>query len=152
MPVTEFYLIIPLAAGAFFATNMDNFVLLAAMLARDSRQKGPVLLGYAASALIVLGLSFVIAKSADLLPIEYLGLLGVVPLAMGARGLIDLVRHRNKREPQTEFSSATRRSVPYQTALILISNSGDPDPFDPCRSWGLYPGKHGDRPRARLKL
>lgn len=119
----EILQIVPLAASAYLATNMDNFVLLAAMLAHAPHDKKRVLGGFAISVLSALAISFLVALSADVVPTRYLGLLGVIPLAMGALGLFRLVT-REQRHP-TWLERPSGRSVVPATALTLIGNSGD---------------------------
>lgn len=123
--IAEILPISALAAGAYLATNTDNFLLLAAMLAQGRAQKRRIVLGFGASVLLTLGASYLITLEANLIPLAYLGLLGVVPLALGAKGLVDLLRKgRNPRKTEKAAAPAGR-SVIYTSALTLVSNGAD---------------------------
>lgn len=119
----ELLLIVPLAPGAYFATNMDNLVVLTAMLAHNVHHRTQVLAGFAISVLSALGLSILVALAADVVSIRYLGLLGVIPLAMGAWGLFRLAA-RERNDP-TRFEGPAGRSLAHATTLTLIGNSSD---------------------------
>lgn len=121
--VAEILQIVPPAAGAYLATNMDNLVVLAAMLTHSAHDKKRVVAGFAISVLSVLAISFLVALSADVVPAGYLGFLGVIPLAMGARGLLKFVTREQSRPKWFERSSG--RSLAQATALTLIGNSSD---------------------------
>jgi cadmium resistance protein CadD (predicted permease) len=123
--IAEILPISALAAGAYFATNTDNFLLLAAMLAQGGAQKTQIVLGFGASVLLTLGASYLITLEANLIPLAYLGLLGVVPLALGTKGLVDLLR-KGRNPGKTEKAAAPAgRSVIYTSALTLVSNGAD---------------------------
>ncbi|MCZ7618125.1 MAG: cadmium resistance transporter [Myxococcota bacterium] len=101
----EILQIVPPAAGAYLATNMDNLVVLAAMLADHAHDRKRVLAGFVISVLSTLGISFLVALFADVVPTRYLGLLGVIPLAMGALGL------PQARHARTQPSDMVRKAV-----------------------------------------
>ncbi len=84
--------IIPIAAGAYVATNLDNFILLVSLLARYRKHTSSVVAGYFACMLILGFAGFWIGAAADNAPVEYLGLLGFVPIAIG---VVELYRMRN---------------------------------------------------------
>lgn len=119
----EILQIMPPAAGAYLATNMDNLVVLAAMLADHAHDRKRVLAGFVISVLSTLGISFLVALFADVVPTRYLGLLGVIPLAMGALGLLRLVTREHSLP--IWFEKPSGRSLTHATALTLIGNSSD---------------------------
>ncbi len=82
--------IIPIAAGAYVATNLDNFILLVSLLARYRNHTSLVVAGYFACVLILGFVGYSIGAAANILPVEYLGLLGFVPISIGAYELIQL--------------------------------------------------------------
>ncbi|MEO8602221.1 MAG: cadmium resistance transporter [bacterium] len=115
--IAEILPIFALAAGAYFATNIDSFVLLTAMLAHGRAQRRRIVLGF--------GASYLIALEANLIPLAYLGLLGVVPLALGAKGVVDLLRKGRSPRKTEKVAAPAGRSVIYAVALTLVSNSAD---------------------------
>jgi len=82
--------IIPIAAGAYVATNLDNFILLVSLLARYRNHTSLVVAGYFACMLILGLVGYSIGAAANIVPVEYLGLLGFVPISIGAYELIQL--------------------------------------------------------------
>ena len=88
--------IIPIAAGAYVATNVDNFILLVALLARYRNHTSSVVAAYFVCVLIFGFVGLWIGKAANIAPVEYLGLLGFVPISIGAVELIQLRRGKEK--------------------------------------------------------
>ena len=84
--------VIAVTAGAFVATNLDNLLLLVALYARYNDRPRQVAAGYVGGMLMVGLIAFIIGKIAGNAPVEYLGLLGVVPLGIGVWSLIRLLR------------------------------------------------------------
>jgi cadmium resistance protein CadD (predicted permease) len=84
--------IIPVAAAAYVATNLDNFILLVALLARYRKQMVNVVAGFFACTLILVLVGLGIGKAANIVPVQYLGLLGLVPISIGVIELIQLRR------------------------------------------------------------
>jgi cadmium resistance protein CadD (predicted permease) len=85
-------LIVPVAAGAFVATNLDNLALLAAFLVRYQHRKSIVATAYITGVLILSLGGYGIAHAAEITAVEYLGWLGLVPIGLGVAGVINLFR------------------------------------------------------------
>ena len=98
--------IVPIAVGAYLATNMDNFILLAALLARYRRRTISVVAGYFICTLILVIIGLGISVIADYVPIRYLGLLGIVPICLG---VVEFVRmYRGKEETKRSRRDISR--------------------------------------------
>lgn len=83
--------IIAAAAGMFAATNIDDIVVLTALFLASSRgqPKAWQIIGGQYSGFIALvALSLLAALGLTVVPDEWVGLLGLLPLALGIRGLI----------------------------------------------------------------
>lgn len=117
--------IIPVTVAAFAATNLDNLVLLIALLARHHARRAMVLTAYAGAMLILIGVSFGLGKAAELIPVGYLGYLGIVPLGMGMTGLIALTRSRPGSTREAKPALAATGTVLATTALTQLSNGSD---------------------------
>lgn len=115
--------IIPIAAGAYVATNLDNFVLLVALLARYGNQTSKVVAGYLVGMLILGIIGFWIGAAADFLPIEHIGLLGFVPISIGIVDLIQL-RVGKAKETVAEKKSVDGASKVFMATLISQLGSG----------------------------
>jgi cadmium resistance protein CadD (predicted permease) len=89
--------VLGLAAGAFASTNVDNAVVTVAMVAsappeRARRIAAGQVVGFATLVLAALGMALLLFEIST----RVIGLLGLIPLALGIRGLFEL-RHAESR-------------------------------------------------------
>jgi cadmium resistance protein CadD (predicted permease) len=117
--------IIPIAAGAYVATNLDNFILLVSLLARYRNHTSSVVAGYFTCMLILGFVGLWIGKAANIAPVEYLGLLGFVPISIGAFELIQLRRGKAKVTVAKEKSVDGVQKVFMTTLFSQLSNGAD---------------------------
>ena len=82
------------ATGAFLSTNVDAFLLLVANLARAPRSRRAAAGGFLLATLLVVAVSWAAASASKLVPAAHVGLVGLVPLCMGAKQVLDLLRRR----------------------------------------------------------
>jgi len=114
--------VLGLAAGAFAGTNVDNAVVTVAMVAvaPPERSKRIVLgqvIGFAVLVVGAIGMAVLLFE----IPTRVIGLLGLVPLALGLRALLGL-RHAEGR------SRVARRAIGsgvLAAAMITIGAGGD---------------------------
>ena len=120
----DLFSIASIASVTFFATNVDNLVLLFAFLANRSFRIWNVIVGYAFGMLAILALSWIAGLLADLIHPYYVGFLGFVPIALGLKQLYDqLGRHKTSSDPApTEVS---KRSQIATVALADVSHGPD---------------------------
>ena len=117
--------IIPIAAGAYVATNLDNFILLVALLARYRNHSSKVVAGFFVSVLIFAFAGLWIGKAADIVPVEYLGLLGFVPISIGVVELVQLRRSKSKETMTKEISVDGEQKVFVTTLSSQLGNGAD---------------------------
>ena len=117
--------IVPIAVGAYFATNMDNFILLAALLARYRRQTVNVVAAYFTCMLILGIVGFGVSEIANYVPIRNLGLLGIVPIYIGVVELVRIHRGRKKIAVATEISLESNHKVFLTTLISQLGNGAD---------------------------
>ena len=117
--------IIPIAAGAYVATNLDNFILLISMLARYRNHTSIVVAGYFGCLMILVFVGFWIGEAANIAPVEYLGLLGLVPISIGTAELIKLRRGRAKITVAKEKSADGVQRVFMVTLISQLGNGAD---------------------------
>jgi cadmium resistance protein CadD (predicted permease) len=127
------------AAAAFVGTNVDNCVVTMAMVAGAPLERAHRI---ATGQVIGFAILVAVAAAAAALLFEFsaavVGLLGLVPLAIGLRGLVGLARSRGKDEPDggpTAAGSRRRgRTRPEEravgrtltaAALVTIGAGGD---------------------------
>ncbi len=117
--------IIPIAAGAYVATNLDNFILLVSLLARYRNHTSNVVAGYFTCMLILGFVGLWIGKAANIAPVEYLGLLGFVPISIGVVELIQLRRGKAKVTVAKEKSVDGVQKVFMATLISQLGNGAD---------------------------
>lgn len=110
------------AVGAFVGTNIDDFVVLLLIAlsappegARVWQVVGGQYLGFAA--LVALSLAGGVVLRA--VPVQWVGLFGLIPVALGIRGLL------RARRPAPEAGPTTRPDNVLGVALLTIANGGD---------------------------
>jgi cadmium resistance protein CadD (predicted permease) len=118
--------IVGLTAATFAATNLDNLGMLIALFSDRAFRSRDILLGYVAAAVIVAGVAYTAAKGVELLPVGYLGLLGLIPIWLGITRLRGLFRTR----PGPDEAATRVRAGAVPVALMMLAQSAD--------SFGVY--------------
>lgn len=122
--MTDIPVAVGLGAVGFLSTNGDNLLLLLAFLADPAYRPRQVIVGYCVAMAALFGAAGAGAAAGSLLPVEYLGFLGVVPLVLGVRRLIGLVRPPD--DPRGKpVPPAVRGSNTLTVALIELANGAD---------------------------
>lgn len=112
--------IIALAAGSFLASNVDNALILSGWLLAGHLSTRKVAAGYALAALITLCLSATLGYVLNVLPIQYIGFLAIVPILLGVKLIAEQVRQG----PDTVGASRSVFST-LSVAIILLASSVD---------------------------
>ncbi len=103
-----------LAIGTYASTNLDNLLLLATMATRSGNRRALVQ-GFLLASATVLALCAAFVVVAEVFPPRALGLLGLVPIAIGVRLLLTM--HREQRGAALPGVGA----VPIGAALLANS-------------------------------
>lgn len=110
------------AAGAFAATNLDDLVVLAILFLSNRSLEIPntwkIWTGQYLGLGGIVALSILATLGLTTIPLAWIGMLGVVPLALGIRGLIRIAR------PAAEKVAVEATSLGSIAAMIL-ANGGD---------------------------
>ena len=118
-------LIVPVAAGAFIATNLDNFALLVTFLIRYRHRTSVVATAYFAG-ISLLGLAgYGIGRAAEIVPVEYLGLLGLVPIGLGTAGVIKLFGKKTSSGADRDTVAGGSRAAFFATLASQLGNGAD---------------------------
>ena len=116
-------LVVVVSAGAFIATNLDNLVLMVGLFGRYSDRRSEVMFGYLSGMLIIVAVTFYVGKLAGAAPVQYLGLLGIVPVLIGLAAIIRLFRNKGVvRDPVVPGAGSTAVAA---TLLTQLGNSTD---------------------------
>ncbi len=110
-----------LIAGGFAATNVDNLMLLISWMAVSEKSRGQLFAGYALATFAVLGVSLVLGFSSGMLPVQYIGYLGLVPILFGAKMLVASFRQR----PAVTGKELATGPGAISVGTVLFSNSVD---------------------------
>ena len=108
---------------AYLATNMDNFAILTALFAKYRGDGAAVLTGHLLAVAVTLGVAGLVGDAASVVPVQYLGYLGIVPIAMGVFWMYRWVRPLAAAEESAVSGRAGAATV--ATFLGLLSNSTD---------------------------
>jgi cadmium resistance protein CadD (predicted permease) len=116
-------IVVGVAAGAFMATNLDNLVLMVGLFGRYSDRRNEVLFGYLAGMLVIGVVTFYVGKIAGNAPVQYLGLLGIVPVLIGVTEIVRLFRNKGVvHDPAVPGAGST---AVVATFLAQLGNSTD---------------------------
>ncbi len=110
-----------LTVAGFISTSFDNFTLLLGFYADGRYAKGKVLFGYAASTLGMVFLAYGASAAVEAAPVRFLGILGLIPLALGIVGLVRLLRG----VPNEEIRQGSRPRGFLAVLGVMLANSGD---------------------------
>src|SRR5215831_17433807 len=115
-----------LGASLFAATNIDDVFVLLGFFS-DPRFRAPqVVTGQYLGMITLIGVSLIAALVSLVLPPQYVGLLGLVPLGIGLKKLYDL--RKADRCEAAEVPHRARKSGFANTlavAAVTIANGGD---------------------------
>jgi cadmium resistance protein CadD (predicted permease) len=111
-----------LAVGLYATTNIDNFVALTAFYADRSYRARDVTVGAYLGLAVIVAVSAGAAAAASTVPHRYIGLLGFVPLTLGAARLVALARGRRRPDPDTPVAGGHR---PLVVGAVMVGNGGD---------------------------
>jgi cadmium resistance protein CadD (predicted permease) len=110
-----------LVASSYFATNVDNLLLLVGWMLGGRVSMGRLLSGYAIAVGAVLVVSLTLGLSANVIPINYVGYLGLVPMLLGVKLLAEQLRYRGSTPKSETLGSFSVAAI----AMTLFSNSVD---------------------------
>lgn len=114
------------AIGLFAATNIDDIVVLTVLFLASARGSLPawkVVAGQYLGFATLVAISVVAAAGLTIIPDEWVGLLGLIPLAIGVYGLIRTLRTRGDDDDDDEGSISAVGLL--GVAGITIANGAD---------------------------
>ena len=116
-----------LAITAFASTNVDNAFLLLAFFADRTVDAMNVVIGQYIGMIIPTVTAAVLALlAASSLPSSYVGLMGLLPILIGAQQLWRMWSRRDDKGTVTKPSTGPRAFAPvFSVASVTIANGGD---------------------------
>lgn len=105
----------------YCATNVDDLFILLAFFADPRFRAGQVVAGQCIGMAVLVALSIAAAMLALIVPVEYIGLMGLVPIGMGLNQL--LASSQDPEAADCPNTSGSRRTL--AVAAVTIANGGD---------------------------
>ena len=119
-------MLLGLAVVVFVSTNIDDLFVLLGFFADPRFRARDVVIGQYAGIGALYGASVVSSLVSLVVPVEYIGLLGVAPIVVGARRLRDLTRRQEvPGEEPADHPKAGSRGRTLSVAAVTIANGGD---------------------------
>jgi cadmium resistance protein CadD (predicted permease) len=113
--------IIGLGIVAFVATNIDDLFILMVFFAKRSFQSYQIVLGQYIGMGLLLGVSLAGSLVALVIPHNLIGLIGLIPIAVGIRELLDLRKKKDDENNDTDYEAVAKRiSRNRRTAYLPI--------------------------------
>ena len=115
-----------LAVVVFASTNLDDLFILLGFFADPKFRARHVVIGQYAGIAVLYGISVVASVLAWTIPKEHVGLLGLVPIVIGAKKLWELTRVPHNNEQALQRSFAPRATAQFlSVAAVTAANGGD---------------------------
>ena len=121
----EVFTIFAVTAAAFIGTNLDNLLLLLAFHNRYESHSVMVTSGYIAGMVLIGAICLVIGEVGDVIPTSYLGLLGIIPIAIGGKALMRLFRRPETGDPTGIAIENSVHGVFLTVLVTQLSNGAD---------------------------
>jgi cadmium resistance protein CadD (predicted permease) len=118
----HFLVSVGLAVATFASTNMDDIFVLVGFFSAPGYRSSSVALGQYLGIGALVGVSLVCALAAAAIPAQYLGMLGLVPIAIGARKLWTGWRDRVAWKPDPARAGGR---VLLTVAGVTVANGSD---------------------------
>jgi cadmium resistance protein CadD (predicted permease) len=113
------------AGGVFAGTNVDDLIILTVLFlsARASGKPRPwqIWTGQFTGVGVLVAVSAVAALGLTIVPDRWVGLLGLVPFALGAKSLVAAIRSRGDDEPPAPMVA----TGPLSVAGVTVANGAD---------------------------
>jgi cadmium resistance protein CadD (predicted permease) len=111
---------------AFSATNIDDLFVLLGFLADPASHPNHVIFGQYLAIGSIVGCSLALSLVSLILPLPWVGLMGVVPIAIGVNLAIRMIRHRRRTENRG-IAVGKRRigGTVLSVAAVTTFNSAD---------------------------
>jgi cadmium resistance protein CadD (predicted permease) len=118
--------LVGLALVLFASTNVDDIFVLVGFLSDTRLHVRDIVIGQYVGIAALFGVSVAVSMLSLVIPGAYIGLLGIAPIVIGAKKLLDLYRSRDKTveslKARPVYGAYTR---PATVALVTIANGGD---------------------------
>jgi cadmium resistance protein CadD (predicted permease) len=130
--MVDFFNIVGIGATAFVATNIDDLLILIAFFANSRFSLPQIVLGQYAGMGALLTISILGSLIALIVPNNLIGLIGIFPIAIGIKELLELLKNDNNNEEESANHQPTlnrRRRLtaylPFLTVAAVTFSGGE---------------------------
>jgi cadmium resistance protein CadD (predicted permease) len=113
------------AVGLFISTDLDDVLVLLGFFADPRFSIRHIVAGQFLGIAILYGVSVAGSCVSLIMPAAFIGLLGLVPIAMGLKSASELLRPDDPREPSADGGSAAERTTIAAVVAVTVANGGD---------------------------
>jgi cadmium resistance protein CadD (predicted permease) len=122
----DFFDILGIGATAFVATNIDDLLILIAFFANSRFPLLQIVLGQYAGMGALLAISIVGSLIALIVPNNLIGLIGIFPIAIGIKELLELLKNGNNEKSAKQLPrSRLIAYLPFITVAAVTFSGGE---------------------------
>ncbi|MDQ3851817.1 MAG: cadmium resistance transporter [Thermoproteota archaeon] len=122
----DFFGILGIGATAFVATNIDDLLILIAFFANSHFPLPQIVLGQYAGMGALLAIGVIGSLIALIVPNNLIGLIGIFPIAIGIKELLELLRNGDNEESAKQLSrSRLTAYLPFLTVAAVTFSGGE---------------------------
>jgi cadmium resistance protein CadD (predicted permease) len=111
------------AVGLYASTNMDDLLVLIALFAEGGFRGIDIVIGQIAGVCALFLMSIILSRSSALVPLPFLGLLGLAPISTGLYRL--WTRAKAGARAEGEARAQPSKAPAVAVAMITLANGGD---------------------------
>jgi cadmium resistance protein CadD (predicted permease) len=131
--MVDFFNIVGIGTIAFVATNIDDLLILIAFFANSHYPLRQIVLGQYAGMSALLAISILGSLIALIVPNNLIGLIGIFPIAIGIKELLELLKNDNNNEEESANHQPPRSRrrrrltayLPFLTVAALTFSGGE---------------------------
>lgn len=110
---------------AFIATNIDDLFILMLFFSNSRFKNSHIIIGQYVGIMSLILISTVGYFFKFIIPASFINLLGLLPIAIGIKELINLKRHKVSPNEEIVQNEKFKKSSILSVALVTFSNGGD---------------------------
>ena len=124
--MVDFFGIVGIGATAFVATNIDDLLILIAFFANSRYPLRQIVLGQYAGMGALLALGIAGSLIAVIVPNNLIGLIGIFPIAIGIKELLELLKNGDNEKSAKQLSrSRLIEYLPFLTVAAVTFSGGE---------------------------
>jgi cadmium resistance protein CadD (predicted permease) len=124
--MVDFFGILGIGTTAFVATNIDDLLILTAFFANSRFPLPQIVLGQYAGMGALLAIGIVGSLIALIVPNNLIGLIGIFPIAIGIKELLELLKNGDNEESAKQLSrSGLIAYLPFLTVAAVAFSGGE---------------------------